>query len=211
MASIWGKVLALFLFLSAPAWAEEVTVLAFGDSLTQGYGLPAEDGLVPQLEAWLRGQGAEVRLINGGVSGDTTAGGAARVDWSLTPEVDAMVLTLGGNDLLRGTDPSVTRANLERILQSAGASDVPVLLVGMLASGNYGAAFKAEFDAIYPELAAEYGVALFPYFFAGLGEGAPESFLPYFQRDGIHPNADGVRLIVEALGPAVLELIETAR
>lgn len=208
MAPLWGKVLALFLFLSAPAWADEVTILAFGDSLTQGYGLPAEQGLVPQLESWLQGQGSEVRLINGGVSGDTTAGGAARVDWSLTDEVDAMVLTLGGNDLLRGIDPAITRANLDIILRSAAASDVPVLLVGMQASGNYGADYKATFDAIYPELAAAHGVALFPYFFAGLGEGTPESFLPYFQRDGIHPNADGVRLIVEALGPAVLELVE---
>nr|WP_246162416.1 arylesterase [Roseovarius faecimaris] len=208
---MWGKALVLFWFLSIPAWGEEITVLAFGDSLTQGYGLPAEDGLVPQLEGWLRGQGAEVRLINGGVSGDTTAGGAARIDWSLTPDIDAMILTLGGNDLLRGIDPAVTRANLERILDSTAERDVPVLLVGMQASGNYGAEFKSAFDAIYPDLAADYGVALYPSFFAGLGDGTPQSFLPYFQGDGIHPNAEGVRLIVAALGPAVLELVDSAQ
>jgi acyl-CoA thioesterase-1 len=206
-----GKVLAMVVCLTGPAFAEEVTLLAFGDSLTQGYGLPEADGFVPQLQRWLEAEGEEVRLINAGVSGDTTAGGAARIDWSLAEDVDAMILTLGGNDLLRGVDPSVTRENLDQIIQTAQARQVDVLLVGMLASKNYGSEYKAAFDAIYPDLAALYDMTFFPYFFQGLVEGGPAEMQPYFQRDGIHPNAEGVARIVAALGPAVQELIAQAR
>ena len=106
------------------ARAEPVTIAALGDSLTQGYGLPQEAGFVPQLQDWLRAEGADVVLINAGVSGDTTAGGAARVDWTLTPEVDAMIVALGGNDLLRGIDPGVSRENLDKILAVAEAKEV---------------------------------------------------------------------------------------
>ena len=202
-----GKVLALFLFLASPAWAEKVTVLALGDSLTQGYGLVEGDGLVPQLQGWLDGQGADVALINGGVSGDTTAGGAARVGWSLSAEIDAMIVALGGNDLLRGTDPAVSRANLDAIVRTARDRGLPVLVVGMRAPGNYGPDYKAAFDAIYPDLAAQHDALLYPYFFAGLGEGTPDTLRPFFQPDGIHPNAAGVALIAAALGPSVLDLI----
>ena len=142
------------------AQAETVTLAALGDSLTQGYGLPQEDGFVPQLEAWLRAQGADVVVINAGVSGDTTAGGLARVDWTLTPEVDAMIVALGGNDFLRGIDPANSRANLRGILEVAQARDVAVLLVGLEASGNYGADFKRDFDSMYGDLAAEFDVPL---------------------------------------------------
>ncbi|MGX0876494.1 acyl-CoA thioesterase-1 [Roseovarius sp. MBR-154] len=207
-----GKVLAVIGALVSPASAAEpVTVLALGDSLTQGYGLPEEDGFVPQMRNWLQDQGVEADLINGGVSGDTTAGGAARVGWSLTPEVDAMIVTLGGNDLLRGIDPAVSRGNIETILQVAEAREVEVLLVLMAAPGNYGAGYKAEFDAIYPELSEAYDAMLAPDFFAGLGEGDPAALQRYFQPDGIHPNAEGVRRIVEALGPHVAELIAAAQ
>lgn len=207
-----GKVLAGFLWFVSPVHAEEpVTVLALGDSLTQGYGLPEGDGFVPEMREWLAGQGVEVRLINGGVSGDTTAGGAARVEWSLTPDVDAMIVILGGNDLLRGIDPAVSRENLERILEVAQARGVEVLLVGMEAPGNYGAAYKAEFDAIYRDLSKGYGTLLAPDFFAGLGEGTPADLQRFFQPDGIHPNAEGVARIVEALGPQVIALIASVR
>ena len=207
-----GKVLILFLLLASPVRAETPTVLALGDSLTQGYGLPEQDGLVPQLRRWLDAQGADARLINAGVSGDTTAGGAARVDWSLTDDVDAMILALGGNDLLRGIDPGVARANLEQIMQAAEERGVEVLLVGMRAPGNYGAEYAAAFDAIYPELAAAHDALLYPDFFAGLGEGAPADLQRYFQPDGIHPNRNGVDRIVADLGPAVIDLLErTAR
>ncbi|KNG94206.1 GDSL family lipase [Pseudaestuariivita atlantica] len=202
-----GKVaLAVLLGIGASgAAAEEVTLLAFGDSLTQGYGLPVDDGFVPQLENWLTAQGRAVRVINGGVSGDTTAGGLARAAWSLTPDVDAMILTLGGNDMLRGIDPAVSRANLAGILDAAAG--VPVLLVGMTAPGNYGPDYKAAFDAMYPELAAQYDTLLFPTFFARITDSG-QDIITYMQPDGIHPSAEGVALIVDALGPSVLDLID---
>lgn len=203
-----GKVAAVFLLVATPAMAEDVTVLAFGDSLTQGYGLPEAQGLVPQLDAWLAAKGVEVELVNAGVSGDTTAGGAARVDWSLTPEVDAMIVTLGGNDLLRGLDPAEARGNLRAILESARSRDVEVLLVGMKAPGNYGADYKSAFDSIYPDLAQEFGTLYFENFFAGLGQEDPAQARRYFQPDGIHPNATGVERIVEALGPSVVDLVQ---
>jgi acyl-CoA thioesterase-1 len=207
-----GKVVAAFLSVVSPVMADEpVTVLALGDSLTQGYGLPEQDGLVPQMQKWLEDQGVEARLINAGVSGDTTAGGAARVDWSLTPEVDAMIVALGGNDLLRGIDPAVSRGNLETILQVAQAKGVEVLLVGLKAPGNYGADYKTSFDAIYPDLSEAYGAILAPDFFAGLGGGDPAALQEWFQADGIHPNAKGVARIVDGLGPQVRALVEAAR
>lgn len=195
--------------------AEEIVIAALGDSLTQGYGLRTEAGFVPQLQRWLDTQGAEVRLINAGVSGDTTAGGLARVGWTLTGEVDAMIVALGGNDLLRGIAPEVARANLEGIVQAAQVEDVEVLLVGMRAPGNFGAEYKNGFDAIYPDLAAQYDTGLFPDFFAGLAEAAgtedPAALRPYFQGDGIHPNEAGVAEIVARIGPAVLDLAEAVR
>jgi len=192
--------------------AEPVTLLAFGDSLTQGYGLADKDGFVPTLEAWLQAQGVDVNVINGGVSGDTTAGGAARIAWSLTPEVDAVLVALGGNDLLRGIDPADTRANLDAILTEIGARGLPALLVGMEATGNYGESFKTAFDAIYPELAETHGVPLFPQFLQGLVdlEDRQAALRAYFQADATHPNAPGVALIVERMGPAVLNLAKQA-
>lgn len=201
-----GKAVALVL-MASPAWAEPVTVLALGDSLTQGYGLSAEDGFVPKLQNWLVEHGDEVTLINGGVSGDTTAGGAARVEWSLTPEVDAMIVALGGNDMLRGIAPEVARTNLTRILEAAAERDLPVLLVGLPAPGNYGVQYKTAFDAIYPDLAEQFDVLYLQSFFTGLGEGQPSELQGFFQADGIHPNAEGVAQIVEGMGPIVQELI----
>lgn len=194
------------------ALAEEVVIAALGDSLTQGYGLPAEQGFVPQLQAWLDAQGAEVRLINAGVSGDTTAGGLSRVAWTLTPEVDGMIVALGGNDLLRGLGPEQARSNIDGILQAAEAAAVEVLLIGMQAPGNFGPAYKSQFDAIYPELAKEYGSGFLESFFAGMSEVGditnPLSLQAYFQADGVHPNAKGVALIVAQVGPKVLALID---
>lgn len=212
-----GKAMAAFLWLGTPVVAAEpVTVLALGDSLTQGYGLAEEDGFVPQLRRWLDARGVAAALINGGVSGDTTTGGAARVEWSLTPEVDAMIVALGGNDMLRGIDPAVSRANLDTILQVARAREVEVLLVGLDAPANYGAEYESDFEAIYPDLAATYDVLYAENFFAGLGDSArlgesdPAALQRWFQPDGIHPNAEGVTRIVDALGPEVRALIEAA-
>ncbi len=201
----------LFACCGFAATAEQVVIAALGDSLTQGYGLVEEDGFVPQLDRWLKEQGADVRLINAGVSGDTTAGGAARVEWTLTPDVDGMIVALGGNDLLRGIDPANSRANLEKILNVAAASDVTVLLVGMQAPGNYGIEYKQAFDGMYPELAQEFQTFYANSFFDGLvADGDPGAVGAFMQPDGIHPNAAGVALIVDALGPKVLDLAQTA-
>ncbi|WP_247748125.1 arylesterase [Ruegeria sp. R13_0] len=205
------KVLVSGLFVSwgYTATAEPVVIAALGDSLTQGYGLVEWDGFVPQLERWLQANGAEVRLINAGVSGDTTAGGAARVEWTLTPDVDAMIVALGGNDLLRGLDPDLSRANLTAILSAAETSNVDVLLIGMQAPGNYGPDYKQAFDTIYPDLAEQFDVLYAESFFDGLASGGdPNVVSQYMQPDGIHPNAQGVARIVEALGPSVLELVK---
>ncbi|MBR9843768.1 MAG: arylesterase [Rhodobacteraceae bacterium] len=206
-----GKVAAAVLLLSGAVRAEQVDLVALGDSLTQGYGLIEQEGFVPQMRVWLKEHGAEVRLVNAGVSGDTTAGGLARVDWTLTEEIDGMIVALGGNDMLRGIDPGVSKANLAGILEAAKAKGVAVLLVGMEAPGNYGPDYKAAFDAMYGELAEDYGVLLAPSFFAGMGEASPEAIRDLMQPDGIHPNGKGVALIVEALGPEVLALVERAQ
>lgn len=201
-----------FALLATPALAETVVIAALGDSLTQGFGLPQEQGFVPQLQSWLDANGADVQLINAGVSGDTTAGGLSRAAWTLTPDVDAMIVALGGNDLLRGIDPAASRTNLEGILQAAAAAQVEVLLVGMQAPGNYGPDYKAAFDGMYPELAEAYGAQLLESFFVGLGDTSdPAGLRPFVQPDGIHPNAEGVVRIVDGFGPAVLDLIERAR
>ena len=192
------------------AQADTVTIAALGDSLTQGYGLAQEDGFVPQLEAWLRARGADVEVINAGVSGDTTAGGLSRVAWTLTPEVDAMIVALGGNDLLRGIDPASSRANLDGILSAGEDAGLEMLLVGMEAPLNYGATFKAQFDGMYADLAQAYDVPLYGTFFDGLLEDGDMAAAraAYMQADGIHPNPEGVARIVEAMGPAVLALID---
>ena len=193
---------------SGPALADSMVIAALGDSLTAGYGLQQEDGFVPQMQAWLTAQGLDVEIRNAGVSGDTTAGGLARTDWTLTPDVDAMIVALGGNDLLRGIDPALSRANIEAILQKAEGAGVSVLVVGMTAPGNYGADFKQAFDSMYPELAEQYGTLYFPTFFEGLqADGDPAAAQRFMQGDGIHPNAEGVLRIVDAMGPSIAELV----
>ncbi len=204
------KALFAALFVGAGmAQAKEVTILALGDSLTQGFGLVEADGFVPRLSQFLKDSGLEANVINAGVSGDTTAGGLARVEWSLTPEVNAMIVALGGNDLLRGIDPALVRSNLSGILDVAKSKELPVLLIGMQAPGNYGAEYKSNFDAAYPELAAEFGTLYLESFFAGLlvdGQ-SPADLAEWMQNDGIHPNAEGVLRIVDHIGPHVLELV----
>lgn len=184
-----------------------------GDSLTAGYGLAPDEGFVPRLQAWLDAEGVAAEVLNAGVSGDTTAGGLSRAEWTLTPEVDALIVELGGNDLLRGIEPATVRENLAGILDAAEAAEVAVLLVGLTAAPNYGADYKAEFDAIFPELAAEYGTLLYPDFFAAL-TAVPDrrtAMRDLMQPDAIHPSAAGVELVVEAIGPSVAALVEAAR
>lgn len=194
-----------------PAMADTVRLVALGDSLTQGYGLSEGEGFVPVLEAWLQEQGADVTVINAGVSGDTTAGGLARMDWTLAEPVDAMIVALGGNDLLRGLSPRSSRENLDGILARLELERVPALLVGLPAPGNYGPEFKNAFEAMYVDLAAKYDVPLYPDFLRPLSEKAEAgmSFRDLMQDDNIHPNATGVKAIVEAMGPEVMRLVQS--
>lgn len=211
MRKLAAAVSGLLMLLAGAAMAQTVTVAALGDSLTQGYGLPLDQGLVPQLESWLVARGHDVVIINAGVSGDTSAGGLARVGWTLGAGVDAMIVELGANDMLRGLDPALTHKNLTGILDVARMQGVRVLLVEVPAADNYGPDYKAEFDAIFPALAASHGAALYPDFFAALHEGDTETARREFmQDDGIHPNAAGVARIVEDLGPAVEQLLSGA-
>ncbi len=200
---------AVFVALASSGAAEPVTIAALGDSLTQGYGLTPSNGFVPQLEQWLQRAGADIQLINAGVSGDTTAGGAARVDWTLTPDVDAMIIALGSNDLLRGIDPKAARANMRSILEAGRAANVEMLIVGAPAPNNFGPDYKLEFDAIYPDLAAEFDALYVVSFFAGISgvPTDPAALQPFLQADGLHPTAEGVALIVDGIGPSVLELV----
>ncbi|WP_243730853.1 arylesterase [Rubellimicrobium sp. CFH 75288] len=224
MARLAFRNLALVIALAAlPAAAQDagqdaeepVTVVALGDSLTAGYGLAAEEGLVPRLQAWLDSRDAGAVVLNAGVSGDTTAGGLARLDWALGEGADAVIVALGGNDYLRGIDPAVSRANLRAILEEVTGRGLPVLLVGIEASGQYGPDYRDAFNAAYRDLAEEFGALLVPDFFAPLrdGEGGFEDALRrYMQPDGIHPSAEGVeRVVEETLGPAVLALVERTR
>jgi acyl-CoA thioesterase-1 len=200
--------------LAGPAAAETVTIAAVGDSLTAGYGLSASEGFVPRLQAWLDARGADAEVMNAGVSGDTTAGGLARIEWALGPEVDAMILALGGNDFLRGIDPAVSRENLRGILEAADARGIETLVVGIRASGNYGPDYQRDFDAMYTDLSTEYGALYERDWFEGLrpADGNLAGALGRtMQEDGIHPNAAGVDLIVERIGPRVLDLIEEVR
>jgi acyl-CoA thioesterase I len=183
-----------------------VRILALGDSLTAGYGLPAEQGFVPQLEAALARLGVKAKVLQGGVSGDTTAGGRARLSWSLKAKPDIAIVELGGNDGLRGLAPSETRANLDAILRGLKAAKVPVLLTGMLAPPNLGREYGDEFNAVFPALAKAYGVMLYPFFLDGVAA-KPKLNQP----DGIHPNAEGVKIIAARIAPYVKRLIEKAR
>lgn len=202
-----GKALAVVFGLIGSVSAAETTIVAFGDSLIHGYGLAQGEGFVPQMQAWLTAQGQDVTVINAGVSGDTTMGGLSRVAWTLTPEVDAMIVTLGGNDFLRGLDPAASKSNIAGIVETAKSQGVEVLLTGMQAPGNYGPDYKAAFDALYAEVASDNNALLAESYFAGLPSEDPAELGALMQADGIHPNREGVGLIVEALGPHVLDLI----
>lgn len=189
-----------------------MTIAALGDSLTAGYGLVQGNGFVPQLQDWLDEQDVDATVINAGVSGDTTAGGLSRAAWTLTPDVDAMIVTLGGNDFLRGLDPAVSKANLDGILAAGKEAGVAMLLVGLSVGTNYGLDYKQEFEGMYRALADEYSVPLYPDFAAGLRDaaGADGDIAPFLQADGIHPNTQGVSAIVAAVGPTVLDLVDRA-
>ena len=190
--------------LADPAAAEPVRLMAYGDSLTHGYGLPAGETFPEQLEAALRADGLDVTVINAGNSGDTTAGGLARLDWALADDPDAVILELGANDGLRGLDPQATYDNLDAILaRLTGQERLPVLIAGMLAPPNLGREYGEAFNAVFPRLAKKYDAPFYPFFLEGV---AMEPALN--QSDGIHPNAAGVAEIVKRIKPHVVRLLE---
>jgi acyl-CoA thioesterase-1 len=189
---------------TAQGAARPLKLVAFGDSLTAGYNLPAAAAFPPVLQAMLRARGQAVTIENAGVSGDTSQSGLDRLDWSIGEGVDGVILELGANDALRGVDPDQTRAALEAIIQRLKGRGIPVMLAGMRAPPNMGAAYVRRFDAIFPELAARHGLVLYPFFLDGV---AGEAQLN--QRDGIHPTAEGVRIIAGRILPTVEAFIAT--
>ena len=194
---------ALMLFAAQAQASDPKIVLALGDSLTAGYGLPQPDAFPVQLQAALNAAGENVTVVNGGVSGDTSAGGRARLEWLLLSPVDAVIVELGANDGLRGLDPGQTRSNIEWILAALKKRAIPVLLSGMLAPPNLGEDYGAEFNSIYPDLARKYDAVLDPFFLEGAAA------IPALnQADGIHPNADGVAIIVKRMLPRVRDLLK---
>lgn len=191
---------ALWAGMTGPV-AAATRIMAFGDSLFAGYGVPQADNFTSQLERALRAKGHDVQVVNASVSGDTTADGLARIDWSLQDRPDLVLLELGANDALRGLDPDRAKANLDQILARLAAAKIPVVICGMLAPRNLGPAYAARFDPMYRELADKYRVPLYPFVLEGV---ALDPALN--QADGMHPNPDGVKIIVGK----ILPLIEAA-
>lgn len=184
---------------------KDTVIVAFGDSLTAGYGLPRNQSFPAQLQAALEARGANVRIVNAGVSGDTANAGLKRLNWSLPLNADAVIIELGANDALQGLPPEEAKRALAKIIEQLQAKDLKVLLTGMEAPRNMGKAYVEEFGAIYPDLAARYDVALYPFFL----EGAALS-VGLMQPDGIHPNGKGVAKIVETMLPSVEKLLAEA-
>ena len=194
------------LFAPALARAEPVRIVALGDSLTAGFGLPVAEAFPTRLQAALKAKGIDATIANAGVSGDTASGGLERLSWSVPDGTDAVILELGANDALRGLDPTLTEKALDAILVKLAARHIPVLLAGMKAPPNMGADYAKRFDGIYPALAAKHPVIVYPFFLDGVaGDRALN------QGDGMHPTAAGVDIIVQRILPSVEELIGNAR
>ena len=204
----FAAVAALYLGMAtaAAASAAPIKILAFGDSLTSGYGLPPGEGFTDQLGQALKDQGVKATVINGGVAGDTTADGLSRLDWSLADDPTVVIVELGGNDALRGLDPAATKKNLDRILTRLQQQHRGILLAGMLAPPNLGSDYSASFNPIFPDLAKRHDVTLYPFFLDGVA-GNPT----LVQADGIHPTAEGVAIIVQRILPSLHEAIDKAR
>jgi acyl-CoA thioesterase I len=190
------------LLAAAPAAAAAPRVLAFGDSLTAGFGLPPGEAFPVRLQARLKEDGYAVEIVNGGVSGDTTAGGLARLYWALADKPDVVLVELGANDMLRGIDPKVTYDNLDKLLGRIAQSGAKILLLGMKATSNWGREYRQSFDAIFPALAEKYQVPLYPFFLDGVAADAALN-----QADGLHPNSKGVAVIVDRISPYLERLL----
>ena len=199
-----GVVMALVLVLCATAAASEErpSVVVFGDSLVAGYGLAPGESFPEKLQAALDERGVDVAIAGAGVSGDTTSGGLARLDWSVPEGTDGVILELGANDMLRGLPPKTTRENLTAMIERLRERGIEVMLAGMRAAPNLGPEYQAAFDAIYPDLAGEYGLLLDPFFLDGV-TAVPENLLP----DRMHPNAQGVDVMVARILPLVEEFV----
>lgn len=199
-----GLVAAALILSLTPSGAEtnETVIVALGDSLTAGYGLPQSQSFPAQLEAALEKRGRSVRVVNAGVSGDTTTAALQRLDWALPEDADAVIVELGGNDALQGLPPEGTKAALASIVEQIRAKGLPVLLAGMEAPRNLGKEYVESFGAIFPDLAAQYEVILYPFFLEGAA--LNEKLM---QKDGIHPNSEGVAVIVENIMLKVEELL----
>ena len=199
---IGAAVCALLLLLGPASAAGEPRIVVLGDSLTAGFGLAREDAFPARLEAALRAQGHRWQVVDAGISGDTSAGGRARLDWVLADRPEIVIVELGANDGLRGLPTERMEANLDAILARIGESGASILLAGMRAPANFGAEYAAAFRAVYERLAARHRVALYPFFLEGV---AMEPALN--QPDGIHPNAAGVDEIVRRILPHVVALV----
>ncbi|MDI1228566.1 MAG: arylesterase [bacterium] len=196
-------VMTLTIALNSAAAADQPkTLMVFGDSLTAGYGLPRGDAFPDKLEERLKKEGLSVEVVGQGVSGDTTAGGLRRLDYSLKKKPDYLILALGGNDMLRAIDPRVTRDNLKKMLEILKARKIPVILAGMRVYGNLGPNIDKAYVAMFKELAAEYDAILYPFFLDGV-VADPALNLD----DGIHPNQKGIAIMVERILPAVSQLL----
>ncbi len=195
--------LLVFWLSAAQAGTQPIRILAFGASIVAGHGLEAADSLPAQLERALRAQGVDATVIDGGVSGDTSAGGLARLDWSLADNPDLVIVDLGGNDALRAIDPKTTEANLDAIVARLRAQKRGVLIAGMLAPPNLGKDYADAFNAVFPAVAARHDVTLYPFLLDGVVADPALN-----QADGIHPNAAGVKVIVERMLPSVLQAIQ---
>jgi acyl-CoA thioesterase I len=197
---------AAVLATASHAAARTLRLVALGDSLTAGYGLPPGKAFPDRLEAALRAKGWDVKVINAGVSGDTAANALARYDWSVPQNADALIVELGGNDMLRGMKPEATKTTLAAILDKARGAHLPVLLAGMRAAPNLGGEYASEFSPIYSALAKSYDVSLYPFFLDGVA-GDPK----LDQLDGLHPNAQGVEIIVQKILPSVEALLKQVK
>lgn len=187
---------------------KEIVVLAYGDSLTAGYGLGPKDGFTPQLQAWLAERlGLPVKVINAGVSGDTSSGGRARLEWTVAGlpkgKADLVILELGGNDVLRGIDPKITLENMSVMIKFFQSKGMKILIAGMRSPPSYGPEYQSAFDTLYPDLARQHDAKLYPFFLEGV---AMDKSLN--QADGIHPTKEGIAIIVEKIGPLVESMIK---
>ena len=203
---LWAALVNAWVLIATPAWAEQVNIIAIGDSLTAGYGLAQSESFPAQLQAALQAVGEEVKIINSGVSGDTSAGGRARLEWALSLQPDAVILELGANDGLRGLDPRDTEANLSQMIADIQKRALPVLLTGMRAPPNLGQQYGTEFNNLFRRLAKKHRLLFYPFFLEGVAA------VPALnQMDGIHPNAAGIGEIVKRILPFVRALIGQVR